>query len=72
MMNIYNVADVAKILNLSKSCIYKKFECGELQGFKIGSVIRFTEENIHNFLEACKSNSQTNGIDQKEDHYVYL
>lgn len=57
MTNIYNVADVAKLLNLSKSCIYKKFEGGEIEGIKIGSSVRFTEENIKNFLTKCKSDN---------------
>jgi excisionase family DNA binding protein len=55
MTNIYNVTDVAKLLSLSRSCIYKKFESGEIEGIKIGSAVRFTEENIQNFLTRCKT-----------------
>jgi excisionase family DNA binding protein len=55
MKNIYNVTEVAKLFNLSKSCIYKKFENGEIEGFKIGSAVRFTEENIQTFISKCKT-----------------
>ena len=44
------VLDVASMLQLSKTSIYKYAETGKIQSFKIGSNLRFSEEQIENFL----------------------
>ena len=54
MVKLYKVTEVASMLGLSASCLYKKTERGEIQTIKIGSALRFTEEGIQNFLEKCK------------------
>jgi excisionase family DNA binding protein len=54
VIKLYNVSEVAEMLGLSTSCVYKKAERGEIQAIKIGTVLRFSEENIQNFLNKCK------------------
>jgi excisionase family DNA binding protein len=51
MDKLYKVEEVAKLLNVSISCIYKKAEIGELVSIKIGSALRFSEQNIADFLK---------------------
>jgi excisionase family DNA binding protein len=55
MVKLYNVSEVAEMLGLSTSCIYKKAERGELAGIKIGTALRFSEKNIQVFLEKCEN-----------------
>ena len=50
MDKLYKVEEVAKMLNVSVSCIYKKAEIGELGSIKIGSALRFSEQNIADFI----------------------
>jgi len=57
MVKLYKVTEVASIMGLSTSCLYKKAERGEIQAIKIGSALRFTEEGIQTFLEKCKLRS---------------
>jgi excisionase family DNA binding protein len=54
MTKLYNVSEVGEMLGLSKSCIYKKAEQGEIEAIKIGTALRFSENNINVFLEKCK------------------
>jgi excisionase family DNA binding protein len=54
MIKLYNVSEVASMLGLSTSCIYKKAEKGEIQAVKIGTALRFSDEDIHNFVSKCK------------------
>jgi PTS system nitrogen regulatory IIA component len=48
--SVLTVAEVAAILKLSESTIYKYAEKGKIQSIKIGSNLRFTEEQIQQFL----------------------
>jgi excisionase family DNA binding protein len=54
MIKLYNVSEVASMLGLSTSCVYKKAERGEIQTIKIGTALRFSECDIQNFIEKCK------------------
>jgi excisionase family DNA binding protein len=54
MIKLYNVSEVASMLGLSTSCVYKKAERGEIQSIKIGTALRFSESDIQNFIEKCK------------------
>ena len=51
MDKLYKVEEIAKMLNVSVSCIYKKAEIGELGSIKIGSALRFSEQNITDFIK---------------------
>jgi excisionase family DNA binding protein len=55
MIKLHDVKSVSGMLGLSASCIYKKAERGEIQAFKIGTALRFSEENIQEYLEKCKT-----------------
>jgi PTS system nitrogen regulatory IIA component len=50
MKQILTVSDVAKLLRLSKSSIYKYAEKGEIPSIKIGTNLRFIETQLDNFL----------------------
>jgi len=54
MEKLYKVEEVAKMLSVSASCIYKKAEIGELGSIKIGTALRFSEQNITEFIEINK------------------
>jgi excisionase family DNA binding protein len=50
-MELLTVSEVAKALKVSKALVYKKAEAGELCSVKIGKSLRFTEEQVMNFVE---------------------
>ena len=51
---LLKVDDVAKILNISVSSIYKYAEAGKIKSIKIGTALRFSENNIIDYLEKCE------------------
>jgi excisionase family DNA binding protein len=55
-MNFYTVVDVADMLKLSRSKIYKMAESGDLPSLKIGGALRFTEKHLENFVQASEQN----------------
>ena len=57
MERLYKVNDVAKILNISISSIYKYAEAGKIKSIKIGTALRFSEYNITEYLEKCERNN---------------
>ena len=50
MKVIYNVPQLASILQISKSTLYKKVEHGSIPFFKVGSHIRFLEDEISDYI----------------------
>jgi excisionase family DNA binding protein len=54
MIKLFNVSEVASMLKLSKSCLYKMAERGEIQAVKIGTALRFSEDSLRDLLEKCK------------------
>jgi len=46
------VSEVAKLLQMSKSSVYKYAETGKIPSIKIGSNLRFTEPQLKDFLSA--------------------
>jgi len=54
MTKLLKIKDVSSILGLSASNIYKKAERGEIQSIKIGTALRFSEDDIQDFIEKCK------------------
>jgi excisionase family DNA binding protein len=55
MAKLYKVEEVAAMLNISNSYVYKNAEIGKIGCFKIGTALRFSEENINDYLEKCTS-----------------
>jgi excisionase family DNA binding protein len=54
MKKLLTVEDVAEILSVSKSAIYKWTQNGKLSYLKIGDSLRFTKEDIDKFINAGK------------------
>jgi excisionase family DNA binding protein len=57
MQKLLTVKDVASILKMSSSSIYKKAESGEIISTKIGTALRFTENSIINYIENCTNSN---------------
>jgi excisionase family DNA binding protein len=60
MKQALTVSEVADVLQMSKTSIYKYAEAGKLPSVKIGSNLRFTEDQITQFIfthtKSLKSN----------------
>jgi len=46
---------VADILHVSKSTIYNLIRDGELQSYKVGRMLRFTQEDVDNYIQKSKT-----------------
>jgi excisionase family DNA binding protein len=57
MENLLTVNDVAVILKMSKSAVYKMAETGKISSKKIGNCRRFTEEQVAGFISSCDGNN---------------
>jgi excisionase family DNA binding protein len=49
---LWNAADVAQFLKVSKSWVYQKVEAGVLPHLRIGSMVRFDPAAIRAFAQA--------------------
>jgi PTS system nitrogen regulatory IIA component len=58
MEQTMTVSEVAKLLRMSKTSIYKWAETGKIPSVKIGVNLRFTETQIKNFLSTNTRASQ--------------
>ena len=58
MIKLYKVGEVASMLGLSSSCVYKKAERREINSIKIGTALRFSEADIQGFLEKCRKHEK--------------
>jgi excisionase family DNA binding protein len=54
MENILTIDDVSKKLQMSKSTIYKYAEKNSIPSFKIGTCLRFFENEIDDYINAIK------------------
>ena len=52
-MNLLTVHDLARMLNCSISQVYALKDAGRLRYLKIGGMIRFRPEDVHEFLSSC-------------------
>jgi excisionase family DNA binding protein len=59
-MKTLTVSEVANILQMSKTSICKYTEAGKLPSIKIGSNIRFTEDQIAQFIFAHTKSLKSN------------
>jgi len=74
MIKLYKVSEVASMLGLSTSCVYKKAERGEIQSIKIGTALRFSECDVQNLIAKCRkqeipANTVAGNIDYKSFDY---
>lgn len=60
MKNILTIDEVAEKLRISKSTIYKYSERSIIPSFKIGTSVRFFEEEIENFLHTITQDQRNN------------
>ena len=51
MKTILTISEVAKLLHLSKSTVYKYSENGKIPSFKIGTSLRFLENEIDDYIQ---------------------
>jgi len=64
MKTILTVSELAKKLQISTSTVYKYAESGKIPSFKIGSTLRFLENEIDDYLKKT-INEQRNQADER-------
>ena len=57
MEKIYKIGEIAEILQISKSCVYKMVERGHISSLKIGSAVRIRERQLKDYLDRSKNTS---------------
>lgn len=58
-----NVAQVARILNISIKTVYAKCSSGDLPHFRIGSRILFDPEDLQAYIEEQKQKAARKSVD---------
>ena len=53
-MEFYTLKEVAKMLRVSMTTIYRYVESGKLSAVKIGNSYRVTDEDLRKFISNCK------------------
>ncbi len=51
------IADLRRILGISKSKAYSMIQRGEIKFFRVGRCIRVTESSLNEYIKAHSSNS---------------
>jgi PTS system nitrogen regulatory IIA component len=64
MKTILTVPELANKLQISSSTVYKYAESGKIPSFKIGSSLRFLENEIDDYLKKT-INEQRNQADER-------
>lgn len=54
--NALSTQEVADMLNVSKSTIYDLIKKGEIRSYKVGRKVRFTEEDVKEYISHSKDN----------------
>lgn len=49
---IYNAREAAEYMRVSRVTLYRMIEKGQIRCFRIGSIYRFTEEQIREFINS--------------------
>jgi putative molybdopterin biosynthesis protein len=57
--NELSVQDVADMLKVSKSKIYSMIKSGELQSYRVGRKLRFSEDDIRTYIQDSKKENYT-------------
>ncbi|MCL2174587.1 MAG: helix-turn-helix domain-containing protein [Treponema sp.] len=60
MSTLKNAAQVAEILGIKKSTVYKLARNGSIPHRHVGALLRFNDEDIQAYLESVKSNKGGN------------
>jgi excisionase family DNA binding protein len=69
MDKLFNVSEVAELLGVSTSFVYKKSERGELESIKIGSTLRFQDSAVQRYIKKCKSSAGLSIQRNKSQNY---
>ena len=64
MKTILTVTEFAKLLHISNSTVYKYAETGKIPSFKIGTSLRFLENEIDDYLKKT-IHDQRNQADER-------
>jgi len=62
MNELYTIREVSQKLKISQSSVYRYVENGSFPHRRLGSNIRFTKENIEDFLSGSQAKSQIDVI----------
>lgn len=54
----YRVNDIAKLLKVSLSLVYRLVERGELQSYRIGGAVRISKEQLEAYLDRGKKKAR--------------
>jgi putative molybdopterin biosynthesis protein len=54
--NALSTEDVANMLGVSKSTVYNLIKNGEITSYKVGRKVRFTQENVNDFIKRASAN----------------
>lgn len=54
-----SAVDVAKLLHVSKNTVYEMIRRGEINSYKVGRKIRFTKEDVNNYIARSRHEKQT-------------
>lgn len=54
-----SAVDVAKMLHVSKNTVYELIRRGEINSYKVGRKIRFTKEDVNNYIARSRHEKQT-------------
>lgn len=53
--NLLSVSDLSAQLNMEPKTVYAKVEAGKIPFLKIGSLLRFKQDEINAWLEICRN-----------------
>jgi PTS system nitrogen regulatory IIA component len=67
METTMTISDVAKLLQLSNSTIYKYAEDGKIPSVKVGKSRRFLQDDIQSYLQSLKQPITTKKEGKKND-----
>lgn len=63
--NLLTVSEVSNYLQIKQKTIYAKAEAGEIPCYRIGRLIRFSKNEIDEWLESCRSGNNPKTDQQK-------
>lgn len=59
-----SAVEVAKMLHVSKNTVYELIRRGEINSYKVGRKIRFTREDVNNYISKSRHEKQTQPVKQ--------
>lgn len=53
-LKLLSTSDLSKIFNISQASVYRLIDSRRIPFYKIGGSLRFSEQDIIKYLEACR------------------